>query len=269
MTLGWRTGSVDADVLHRECLGVAPHRVLTDEGLPKCLIVTAGSGNTAIATPRGHTASHRIDADGRLEPMVAWPAPIVGEVHGPAGQMAWSYTTPQQLLFRHDSSAGVIHADVTFQTYSAIWWQNRVVLTTSDGLWMWEPGREPTRVASMPPAVLVRLDGQRVEVDPLSIDAGRLSRRRLDRAWTVDLRDGTVVDRSLAVPGQRWSEHTRGRRTAVGFPQADAVSIQDAGVERWLVWPSPRAALWLGASLLLNTTSGDVAFVDLSGRLTS
>jgi hypothetical protein len=201
--------------------------------------------------------------------MAAWPAPIVGEVHGPPGQMAWTYTTPQQLLFRQDDGADVTRTDVTFQTYSAMWWQNRVVLTTSDGLWTWKPGQEPERVTSMPPAVLVRLDGDRVEADPLPIDGGRLSRRRLERAWTVDLRDGRIVDETVSAPGQRWSEHRQEQRAAVGFPQADAVSIQDAGVERWLVWPSPRAALWLGDTLLLNTTTGDVALVDVSGRLTS
>jgi len=33
-------------------------------------------------------------------------------------------------------------------------------------------------------------------------------------------------------------------------------------VERTLVWPSPRAALWVGASLVVNTTTGDVVFFD-------
>lgn len=268
--LSWDTNSIDRDVLMRSYLGAATHRVLSDEGLPRCLIATPGPDGTAIATPRGQTASYRVEGGGAFERMAEWPAAIVGEIHGEHGQMAWSYTTEPVLLSRRSDTGHVETVGVTFQTYAAVWWQNLVVLTTSEGVWTWVPGAAPIRLADLPPAVIARLDGDAVEVDPLPLESGRLRRVRLGRGWTINLRSRAVTDRALESVGQRWLAHRTDERSAISFPQADVVRIEQPSVTRSLVWPSPRAAIWIGRSLLVNTTSGDVVLFDgLVDTLTS
>ena len=101
----WHTKSVDSDVLHREFTAAVPHRVLTDEGLPKCLMASAHPEGGAIVTPRGQHASFRVDVSGAFEPMADWPSPIVGEVHAPHGAVAWTFTSPTSLLFRETPSS--------------------------------------------------------------------------------------------------------------------------------------------------------------------
>ena len=102
-----------------------------------------------------------------------------------------------------------------------------------------------------------------IEVDPLPIEVGRLTRARLARGWTVDLGTSAVAARELTAPGQRWMRHAAAERSATGFPQADCIRVTlRAGAEWTLVWPSPRAALWVGASLMVNTTSGEVVFFE-------
>jgi hypothetical protein len=261
--VGWHTRTLDADILHRRVLGVVPHRVLTDAGLPKSLIATPGPGASAIVTPRGQHTSYAVKADGTFNRMAGWPDPIVGELHGPQGHVAWAFGTPQRLMFRVHDDAEIMAADVAFQTYTAIWWQNHAVLTTSDGLWTWQPGRPPTKIADLAPSVIVNIDGDSVEVDPLPIEAGRLTRARLSRGWTVNLGTSGIAGRELLAPGQRWMLHTAAGRSVAGFPQADCLRlIPHAGAERTLIWPAPRSALWLGTSLLVNTTSGEVVFFE-------
>jgi hypothetical protein len=263
LDLEWHTRGVDRDVLHREFVAAVPYRVLTDEGLPRCLIATAAPDVTAIVTPRGQEASFRVHEDARFERLAAWPSPIVGEVHGPQGAVAWTFTQPALLLFRDTPTSEVVPVPVPFQTYTAVWWQNHVVLTTNDGLWMWQPGRPPTKIVDLAPSVIVQVDGDSVEVDPLPIEAGRLTRARLARGWTVDLGTSAVAARELPAPGQRWMLHAAAERSVTSFPQADCIRVTlRAGAEWTLVWPSPRAALWVGASLMVNTTSGEVVFFE-------
>jgi len=51
--------------------------------------------------------------------------------------------------------------------------------------------------------------------------------------------------------------------------QADIVRLTlGSGIERWLLWPSPRTAIWKGTSLVLNSTDGTVVvFPDLMSLL--
>jgi hypothetical protein len=125
-------------------------------------------------------------------------------------------------------------------------------------VWTWRPGEPPAKIADVAPAVVAALNGDTIDVDPLPIEHGRLTRRRLDRGWTIDLGGRSVADRALAAPGQRWSEHRAGGWMATGFPHADVVHLHGAGAECMVVWPAPRAAIWVGRSLVANTTSGDV-----------
>jgi hypothetical protein len=258
LDLAYDMHTVDRDVLHREYLGTAPYRVLTVEGLPKCLIATPAPDGTAIVTPRGQAASYRVHEDGTWERMTEWPAPIVGEIHGESGQMAWSYTTPPRLMFRAGDQEAPLIADVEFQTYTAVWWQNRVVVTTSDGVWQWRPGERPQRLVQIPPAVVAHRQQDRVELDPLPIESGRLVRHRLARGWALDLQAGGTTAHTLSPLGQRWSRHEDGDVAATSHPDADVVRLESAQRECHLVWPAPRAALLCRCALVLNTSKGDV-----------
>jgi len=268
LDLEWHTRGVDRDVLHREFVDVAPHRVLTDEGLPKCLIATAHPDIGAIVTPRGQHASFRVDADGAFEPMPEWRSPITGEIHGPSGAMAWTFTSPASLLFRETPTSTVVAAEVPFQTYTAAWWQNRVLLTTDAGVWSWQPGEAPQQLASLSPGVIVDARDGVLHVDPLPLVDGRLARIRLTTGWDVEIATGRVTERELAAQGQAWSEAPGVHATARTYPEADAVRLVMEQRELWLVWPSPRTAAWVGRSLVLNTTQGAVVvFTDLLSTL--
>jgi hypothetical protein len=261
----WATRTIDGDVLNREYLGTAPYRILTDEGLPKCLIATPGLDATAIVTPRGQLASYRVRGDASFDRMAEWPAAIVGEVHSPEGEMAWTYTAPPRLMFRAHDGASTTEVEVSFQTYTALWWQNLVVLTTSDGVWTWRPGEAPTKIADLPASVIARIHDDVVEMDPLPIEAGRLTRARLAKGWTIDMGSTTVVERTLSTLGQRWTQHERDGCIEASHPEADVVQFTDAARETCLVWPRPRAAIRAGRSLVLNTSTGDVVvFSDFS-----
>jgi hypothetical protein len=258
LDLAYDIHTIDKDVLHRQYLGTAPYRILTAEGLPRCLIATPAPDGTVIVTPRGQAASYRVRDDGSWQRMAEWPAPIVGEIHGESGQMAWSYTTPACLMCRaHDQEAPVV-ADVEFQTYTAVWWQNRVVVTTSDGVWQWRPGERPHRLLQIPPAVIGHRHEDRIELDPLPIESGRLVRRRLARGWALDLRAGESTEHTISPLGQRWSRHEAGDVAATSHPEADVVRLASAVRELYLAWPAPRAALWCDRALILNTSNGDV-----------
>ena len=259
LVVAWRSSGVDRDTLHRQFIDVAPHRVLTDEGLPKCLIATAHPDIGAIVTPRGQLASFRVGADGAFEPISQWPSPITGEVHGRSGAVAWTSASPTELLFRETPESPVAATPVPFQTYTAIWWQNRVLLTADSGVWSWQPGEAPQQLASLPPGVIVDARDDVLHVDPLPLVDGRLTRIRLTTGWNVEIATGHVRERSLLPPGQAWSEATGPHATATTFPQADVLRlVMNNGQEWWLVWPSPRAAVWVGNSLVLNSTDGTV-----------
>jgi hypothetical protein len=273
----WHTSTVDRDILQREFLATVPHRVLTDEGLPKCLIASAHPDGGAIVTPRGQHASFRVDANGAFEPMPEWPSPITGEVHGPSGAMAWTFASATAtagkpaLLFRETPTSPVVSAEAPFQTYTAVWWQNRVLLTTDAGVWSWRPGETPQQLASLAPGVIVVARDGVLHVDPLPVVDGRLTRIRLTTGWEVEIATGRVTERRLSALGQAWSE-SRGRRiTATTFPQADVVRLaMDEGQAWWLVWPGPRTAAWVDNSLVLNSADGTVAvFLDLMALLES
>jgi len=93
----------------------------------------------------------------------------------------------------------------------------------------------------------------------MAIVAGRPGRVRMVTGWDVDIENGDVTDRVLRAPGQAWSKAHSETVTATTFPQADVVRLtRRGGLERWLLWPSPRTAIWVGRSLVLNSTDGTV-----------
>jgi len=77
--------------------------------------------------------------------------------------------------------------------------------------------------------------------------------------WDIDVATGHVSDRVLPAPGQAWSETPGAGVSSTTFPQADIVRLTlRGGLERWLVWPSPRTPIWVDTSLVLNSTDGTV-----------
>jgi hypothetical protein len=220
-------------------------------------------------TPRGKHASLRVDASGAFEPMADWPSPIVGEVYGPHGAIAWTFTSPASLLFRETPSSAVVSVPVPFQTYTAVWWQNQVLLTADTGVWSWQPGEAPHQLTPLPRGVIVGVSDRGLRVDPLAVVAGRPGRVRMVTGWDVDIATGGVTDRVLRAPGQAWSKAQSETITATTYPQADVVKLtMTTGLKRWLIWPSPRTAIWVNTSLILNSTDGTVVvFPELMSTL--
>jgi hypothetical protein len=249
----------------RSLVGQVPFRVLTDIGLPKCLIANPLGQDRAIVTPRSRRASFAVDASGRCERLSEWPHPITGEIHGPHGQMAWTYTEPGLLLFRASSTCDVISEEIAFQVYTGVWSGDRALLTGSDGVWSWQPGQKARHVAAVPPGVIVSEQEGVLLVDPLPLVNGRLERIALDVGWRVDSRTGAVSERRLPPPGQAWWIAARNNVEAVTFPEADAIRVSSGSGVVWLTVHRPRTAVWLGSSLLVNTTRGEVVlFEDLT-----
>jgi hypothetical protein len=93
----------------------------------------------------------------------------------------------------------------------------------------------------------------------MAIVAGRPGRVRMVTGWDVDIATGDVTDRVLRAPGQAWSKARSETITATTYPHADVVKLtMSGGAERWLLWPSPRTAIWVDSSLALNSTDGTV-----------
>ncbi|MEZ5319966.1 MAG: 6-hydroxymethylpterin diphosphokinase MptE-like protein [Vicinamibacterales bacterium] len=246
-------------------------RRLQDDGLPACLIASPFAPDRAIVTPRGGRASFVVDASGSWEAGADWPDPIVGEARGRAGAIAWTHASSVELLHRASDAGPVARAAVPFQPYAIAWLDDRAIVSGSDGLWAWRPGHAPERLADLPPSVLVAIDGGAATLDPLPIVDGRLTRERLTRGWRVDLESGQVAARALPPAGQAWSHAPGPTMDATTFPDADVVRLSprpapgSESAPRWLAWPRPRTAVWLGASLLVNTARGDViVFPDLA-----
>jgi hypothetical protein len=250
-----------AERLAGRLLAWVPHDVLTDRGLPRCLTLSRLDGRRALATPRGSLSSFIVDAAGTFTPAPAWRRPIVAEVHGPAGELAWSHESQPHLLFRETASGEEVAQPAPFQPYSMIWRNDREALWSSDtGLWAWRVGRPPERLVALPPSVIVTSDGRRVQLDPLPIVGGRLERLRLPTGWTFDLESGDVTERGLGQDGQSWSECRHRGLVARTFTDADVIEVGREGASRtlWLAWPLPRTAAWLDDCLVLNTAVGEV-----------
>ena len=154
----------------------------------------------------------------------------------------------------------MVSVAVPFQTYTAVWWQDRVLLTTSDGVWSWQPASRRSDVTPLQPGVIVALREGMLQLDPLAIVAGRLVRKRMTTGWRFDAATDRVTERDLSPAGQAWSEAPGTDASATTYPDADAVRLSAERGEVWLLWPRPCTAVWVGDSLVLNTANGEVIF---------
>jgi hypothetical protein len=182
--------------------------------------------------------------------------------------MAWTHTVPASLLFRDGSGGDVIAEAVPFQPYSAVWHGDDVILTGSDGVWSWRPGRPVRKIAALPHGVIVESRDGLISIDPLPIVDGRLVRSVLATGWDVNVSTGAVAERLLSSSGQRWCRAANEHAVATTFPDADRIELSGEDEPLTLVWARPRAAVWLGSSLLVNTSLGDVVlFPDFAAVL--
>ena len=92
-------------------------------------------------------------------------------------------------MFRETPTSAVVSVPVSFQTYAAIWWQNRVLLTADTGVWSWRPGETPRQLTPLPPGVIVGIADGVLRVDPMAIVAGRPGRVRMVTGWDIDIAD--------------------------------------------------------------------------------
>lgn len=238
-----------------------PTRRLSGTVLPPAPLASIDPEGAAIVTPRESRQSVRVTAGGTslLEP---WPHPIVGEAQWEAGgrRIAWSQA-PVPRILRRDRPAGPVIADeVPFVPISVARLEDgRLVWTSHDGLWWWEPGRGGRRLHAIPSAVFVAREGGAWLVDPIPTDGRRLVRRRERRGWRLSADATRLEERDLPEEGQAWGDARAGGRHARAYPDADTIRLATPGGEALrLACPWPRSVVWLGESLLACTSDGTV-----------
>jgi hypothetical protein len=246
-----------------------PVRRLSGTTCPPAPLASIDPDGAAIVTPRESRQSVRVTECGTtlLEP---WPYPIVGEMQWEAGgpRIAWSQA-PVPRILRRDHAAGPVIADeVPFVPISVARLEDgRLVWTSHDGLWWWEPGRGGSRLHAMPSAVFVAREGGTWLVDPIPTEGGRLVRRRERRGWRLSA-DGTRLEvRDLPEEGQAWGDARAAGRHARAYPDADTIRLAtSSGAALRLACPWPRSVVWLGQSLLACTSDGTVLVFEHLGQ---
>jgi hypothetical protein len=245
-------------------------RRLSGTAFPPAPLASIDPDGAAIVTPRESRQSVRLTEDGmtRLEP---WPHPIVGEVQWEAGgpRIAWSQAPVPRILKRDRPAGPVIADEVPFIPISVARLEDgRLVWTSHDGLWWWEPGRGGRHLHAIPSAVFVAREGGTWLVDPIPTDGGRLIRRREQRGWRLSADAARLEERDLPEEGQAWGDARAGGRHARAYPDADTIRLATPGREALrLACPWPRSVVWLGESLLACTSDGTVFLFERLARV--
>jgi len=235
-------------------------RRLSGTALPPAPLATTDPDGAAVVTPRGSRQSVRVTEAG-VSPLEPWPHPIVGETQWEPGgpRIAWSQA-PEPRILRRDRPGGPVVADeVPFVPISVARLDaGRLVWTSHDGLWWWEPGRGGRRLHDLPSAVFVAREGDAWLVDPIPTEGGRLVRRRERRGWRLSGDAAHLEARELPEEGQAWGDAQRGGWDARAYPDADTIRLTASGAAFRLACPWPRSVVWLGDSLLVCTSDGTV-----------
>lgn len=241
---------------------LVPTRRLSGTAFPPAPLATVDPDGAAVVTPRGSRHSVRV-TEGGVTPLEAWPCPIVGELqweHGGA-RIAWSQAPVPRVLRRHRPGGPVIAEEVPFVPISVARLEDgRLVWTSHDGLWWWEPGRGGRRLHDLPSAVFVAREGGAWLVDPIPTERGRLVRRRERQGWWLSADAAHIEVRELPEEGQAWGDaHGRDGCHARAYPDADTIRLSSAsGAAFRLACPWPRSVVWVGDSLLTCTSDGTV-----------
>jgi hypothetical protein len=239
-------------------------RWLTGRGLHPCSAAYPGvDGRHAILTPRGAHASMRVDIEGQCTPLPEWPVPLVAELHGPRWHVALSQEHDGHVCARPvDDVERVVGASITGAPYTAAWIDDeRLLVTSSTGLWEWTPGSPARHVASVPAAAIVDVSAGHVWIDPIPLLGGRYQPRTFDEGWHVDLADGTIARHALDEAGQAWSRTRRGSVVATAHPDMNVIRWEAGAATCWLAWHRPRGVVWIEDHLLVWGADGRVALV--------
>jgi hypothetical protein len=230
---------------------------------PHCAASPSSDGRHAVITPRGARASLLMDADGRVASLREWPEALTAEIQGRRWHVALSQERDGHVFARaiHDDAA-IMTAAITGVPYTAAWADDdRVLVTTSTGLWEWAPGNPARHVADVPPAAIVDISGDGVRLDPIPLVNGRYEVRVLGEGWRVDLAAGTVAPRALDQAGQAWSRTRRGRLVATAHPDSNLICLDAGTGVCWLAWHRPRGVVWIDQHLVIWGADGRVALV--------
>ena len=213
---------------------------------------------------------------GEIEPHLAWPRPIVGELpFDDGGAIAWgngmarwpdTRVEPPYVMYRHRESDEIRIEEISVRPTFGTWWEGRLYWNCYP-----TPIDSWTGIASWAPGEVARLDvpgvllfGMHVEGDSLKLEPcvfTRLSgfeRRALSQGWrwrpggpleaTPLAADGPL---SCRVVGERW--------TAVAYPESDLVIFESTdGRSAAMTCYYPLRLAWAGGSLLVSTAEREV-----------
>jgi hypothetical protein len=219
--------------------------------------------HSAVLNPLIGPSSVRVREDGAFDAMPAWPHAIIGEVPVPGGSwIAWSNVATEPLLM-HRTPDGVVDVveRAPFRPNRVIDWDDRFLCSAHDGgLWLWNPGGEPRKVADAPPTLSLLKTPAGVRLDPVvRSPQGYTTRTRLDYAWLWQ--GGSELARvALGSGGPCWSVAASGEWTARAFPHDDLVQLtHESGRVVDLACYYPVTLAWAGASLIaLSSTGGTI-----------
>jgi hypothetical protein len=236
--------------------------VLTSHGLPNSWSCAQVDAAHALVTPAGLTRSYVIGVEGSLTPGPEWPEPISGEVpHGDdGGGFAWNRRS-RVLFFRAATTAPAVREEVPFEPLRPVlapdgrtFWCG-----AEGGLWEWTPGIAPRQLADTPSALAVHRSGNALEIEPAVREDGRVVRALLDHRWVYDLASQQLRQKAADVRGPCSGADSLHGWTARTYPFADRVEVSAQGRPTGeLVCRSPLGCAWLGSSLLVTTSTGDV-----------
>ncbi len=219
-----------------------------------------------LLTPRHAYASLYLDASGVVEAAAPWSVRIVGERHGRRWHVAWAHAGEPRVLVRATTGGPEIDTGIPGTPFTAWPDDDAVLVTTDQGLWSWSPDGGARRLTPLPPAAIVAVRPDTVQLDPIPLQDGRLRSVRLVEGWHVDRRTGTHVSRPLGPLGQAWGHDPGAACAATAHPESHVVALSSGETQRLMVWYRPRGVAWLGHTLAVWSVDGRVGLVPDAAR---
>jgi hypothetical protein len=237
-------------------------------GLGQSVISYPIANGIVCVTPHS-TSSVVVDADGRVEPHLEWPRPIVGELpFGNGGAVAWGHgdakdpeRAPSYVMYRRTSTDDPTIENLPFKPLIGVWWDERVYWAyfaadnvSSRGIASWAPGA-PARIDLPDVAVHeMRPEGSWLVLEPRARRANNIPERRLLRQGWRWQRSGKLVTFELGPHGAASGRSCAHGWVATTFPEADLVQLtRDDGLTLLMTVYQPMRAEWVGHSLLVSS----------------
>lgn len=260
-----------------------PSRFRWLNGLGQAVVSYPVVDGVVCVTPHG-TSSVVVGADGRVEPHLEWPRPIVGELpFGNGGAVAWGHgdvkdpdRSPSYVMYRHAPQEEPRIEELPFRPLIGVWWDERVYWAyfsadgaSSRGIASWAPGA-PAQIELPDVAVhAMRPDGTWLVLEPRARGADNRPERRLLRQGWRWQRSRELVPVELGPHGAASGQSCAHGWTATTFPEADLVQLTcDDGFTLLMTVYHPLGAAWVGRSLLVSSAqSGLLLFEDFAEEL--